>query len=110
VWVGALGLALLGTGQGMIYYAALYYGMAVEHAAVDSGGKHEAVIGLGYIFGPSLGLLGGALPIGGAAVTGGVMLMTGIVAVAGSATAMRFFFASRVRNKPNTALQSHRRE
>lgn len=97
VWVAILGLALMGFGQGMIYYAALYYGMAVEHAAVDSGGRHEAIIGLGYILGPSMGLLGGALPIGGPTVTAGVMLMTCAVSVVGSSMATRFYFKARRR-------------
>lgn len=88
VWSAVLGLAVLGVGQGMLYYAALYYGMAVEHAAVDSGGRHEAVIGLGYILGPSLGLLGGAMPIGGPTVTAGVLFMAGVVSLVGSTAAM----------------------
>ncbi len=99
VWAGVLGLALMGIGQGMIYYAALYYGMAVEHAAVDSGGRHEAIIGLGYILGPSLGLFGGALPIGGPTVAGGVLLMTGIVSTAGSTLAIHFYLKARKRRK-----------
>jgi hypothetical protein len=35
----------------------LYYAMAVGSAEVDAGGKHEAVIGLGYTAGPMLGLM-----------------------------------------------------
>jgi len=95
VWGAVLGLIMLGVGQGMLYYAALYYGMAVEHAAVDSGGRHEAVIGLGYLLGPALGLLGGTLPIGGPTVTAGVLLMTGAVSIIGSSLATRFYFAAR---------------
>ena len=95
VWSAVLGLAVLGVGQAMIYYAALYYGMAVEHAAVDSGGRHEAVIGLGYILGPTLGLLGGALPIGGPTVTAGVLLMAGVVSLAGSSLASRYYLRAR---------------
>lgn len=97
VWSAVLGLAVLGVGQGMIYYAALYYGMAVEHAAVDSGGRHEAVIGLGYLLGPTLGLLGGALPIGSPTVTAGVILMTSAVSIVGSSLATRFYLAARRR-------------
>lgn len=97
VWSAVLGLGVLGVGQGMIYYAALYYGMAVEHAAVDSGGRHEAVIGLGYLLGPTLGLLGGALPIGSPTVTAGVILMTSAVSIVGSSLAMRFYVDARRR-------------
>jgi len=55
------GLFLFGTGMGLVYYAALYYAMAVGHAAVDAGGGFEALIGVGYCVGPVLGLLAQAL-------------------------------------------------
>jgi len=50
------GLIIVGIGIAITYYGALYYAMAVGHAEVDAGGKHEAVIGLGYTLGPLLGL------------------------------------------------------
>lgn len=53
-----VGLLAFGAGQGTLYYQALYYGMAVGKGEVESGGRHEAVIGLGYIGGPALALLG----------------------------------------------------
>ncbi len=53
-----LGLALLGGGAGIIYYGAIYYAMSVGRAEVDAGGKHEAIIGLGYALGPAAGLAG----------------------------------------------------
>jgi hypothetical protein len=59
VGIGALiaGLAVFGVGMGVIYCSALYYAMAVGNAAVDAGGKHEALIGIGYGGGPICGLL-----------------------------------------------------
>jgi hypothetical protein len=51
------GLLLYGAGMGTIYYASLYYTMAVGQAAVDAGGNFEALIGVGYFVGPLLGLL-----------------------------------------------------
>lgn len=51
------GLALFGGGQGIIYYAAIYYVMSVGHAQVDAAGTHEGLIGLGYAAGPCVGLL-----------------------------------------------------
>ncbi len=51
------GLAAFGLGMGAIYFAALYYAMSVGNAQVDAGGKHEAMIGLGYGGGPVFGLL-----------------------------------------------------
>ncbi len=51
-----VGLILLGSGMGVIYYIALYYALSVGDAQVDAGGKHEAFIGGGYMVGPILGL------------------------------------------------------
>ena len=52
------GLLLYGAGMGITYFAALYYSMAVGHAAIDAGGNFEALIGLGYCIGPLLALTG----------------------------------------------------
>jgi hypothetical protein len=54
------GLLLFGVGMGLTYYAALYYALAVGHAAVDAGGTFEALIGVGYCLGPMLGIGGHA--------------------------------------------------
>jgi hypothetical protein len=63
------GEVLFGIGGAMSYYAALYYAMAVQNAAVEAGGVHEALIGLGAIIGPASGLAGVMLQtkLGGAA-------------------------------------------
>ena len=53
-----IGLFIIGVGVAMTYYGALYYAMAVGNAEVDAGGKHEAVIGMGYTIGPLCGLIG----------------------------------------------------
>jgi hypothetical protein len=50
------GFAAFGMGMGIIYFAALYYAMAVGRAEVDAGGTHEALIGVGYTIGPLAGL------------------------------------------------------
>lgn len=55
VWL-VVGLASFGAGLGVIYTAALYYAMEVGKADVQAGGKHEALIGLGYTLGPVCGL------------------------------------------------------
>jgi hypothetical protein len=66
------GLLLLGAGTGLTYYAALYYTLAVGHAAVDAGGNFEALIGLGYFAGPLIGLCGQGLgPLVAGMVRGG---------------------------------------
>jgi MFS family permease len=51
------GLAIFGVGVGGVYCAALYYAMEVGAAQVEAGGKHEALIGLGYTAGPFIGLV-----------------------------------------------------
>jgi hypothetical protein len=55
------GLLLCGAGMGLTYYAALYYSMAVGHAAVEAGGAFEARIGVGMCVGPGLGIVGHAV-------------------------------------------------
>jgi len=64
------GLSLTGIGIAAIYYGALYYAMAVGGSDVDSGGKHEAFIGVGYTVGPLCGLIGGFIYAGGLGVIG----------------------------------------
>jgi hypothetical protein len=49
-WQAVLGLAL-----GMIYSASLYFGMVLSEGSTQHGGYHEALIGLGWILGPSAG-------------------------------------------------------
>lgn len=56
-----LGLALFGLGMGAVYASAFYYAMEVGAAGVDAGGKHEALIGVGYSVGPALGLAASAI-------------------------------------------------
>ncbi|MBL1218707.1 MAG: hypothetical protein D8M59_14590 [Planctomycetes bacterium] len=94
VWVALLGLVVFGAGQGMVYYCALYYGMAVGHAKVDSGGTHETVIGIGYASGPALGLVGTVLLGGGGAV---VTLICCVAAAGGVAACQPYLKARRLR-------------
>jgi hypothetical protein len=97
VALAIIGLLTLGIGQGMIYYAALYYGLAVEHAAVESGGKHEAIIGIGYLAGPLLGSAALALsPIG--SLTGAIVV-TGCIAIGGGIFGTRPYLARRRRDR-----------
>jgi hypothetical protein len=57
----AAGLLLFGVGMGLTYCAAIYYSLAVGHAAVDAGGAFEALIGFGYFAGPVIGLAARAM-------------------------------------------------
>ncbi len=52
------GEVAFGVCAGLTYHAALYYALVVRNAAVDAGGAHESLIGLGLVLGPGLGLLG----------------------------------------------------
>ncbi len=69
------GLSLAGIGIAATYYGALYYAMAVGGSDIDSGGKHEALIGAGYTIGPLCGLVGGFIYQGGL----GVIAVTSVV-------------------------------
>jgi len=86
VVVMMIGLTAFGVGQGVIYYAALYYAMSVGAAQVDAGGTHEALIGVGYSIGPATALLGMRLPgLLQLPITGGmgiIITVTSITALA----------------------------
>jgi hypothetical protein len=75
-----VGFATFGAGLGVIYYAALYYAMAVGRAQVEAGGTHEGLIGSGYAAGPLVGLVGTAIA-GGLGVVVAVWTLVGLAAV-----------------------------
>jgi hypothetical protein len=89
-----LGLALFGAGMGLIYYAAIYYSMAIGHAAVDASGTFEALIGVGYCMGPLLGLAGHVAvdPVRAPSAT---MLLTALVSALVVTPAVRPYLAAR---------------
>jgi hypothetical protein len=89
------GLALFGSGMGLIYYAAIYYTMATGHAAVDASGTFEALIGLGYCLGPLLGLAGHAAAPDPALASSWTMTFTGIVSALVAWAAVPPYFAAR---------------
>lgn len=85
---GGAGIVLLmismgafGVGMAVVYCGAIYYAMAVGDAAVDAGGAHEALIGLGYTVGPAIGL-GAALAVRGGALPDRAFELTVLTAVA----------------------------
>jgi hypothetical protein len=92
------GLVLLGTGMALTYYATIYYSLTVGHSAVEAGGGFEALIGLGYMLGPTLGLVG--REVGGAA--GGDAATVGLawfVGALGALGAGRHYLGARRRRK-----------
>lgn len=68
----ALGLAVFGLGMGAVYATAFFYAMDVGSSGVDAGGKHEALIGVGYMGGPIIGSTAAALAQGGVIEPNGV--------------------------------------
>jgi hypothetical protein len=50
VWQILLGLAL-----GMIYSGSLYFGMVLSEGSTEHGSYHEALIGVGWVLGPTAG-------------------------------------------------------
>jgi len=80
LWMIFVGLSIFGAGMGIVYYAAIYYALAVGKAEVDAGGVHEALIGGGYLLGPllSLGSMHGAEVArnSGISITDGSVIIT----------------------------------
>jgi len=88
------GLVCFGLGHAMIYYAALYYRMSVGHAQVESGGTHEALIGLGYSVGPAVALVGEAVWVGNP--RGGILAGVSVLVVVAGVFAVRPWFGRKV--------------
>jgi hypothetical protein len=88
------GLALFGVGMGITYYASLYYSLSVGHAAVDAGGDFEALVGVGYVLGPIVGLAGrSAAGVGHGAV--GTVMAASLVSALGGLLALQPYLAAR---------------
>ncbi|HYF15006.1 MAG TPA: hypothetical protein VD971_08050 [Phycisphaerales bacterium] len=87
-----LGLVVFGLAMGTIYCGAIYYAMEVGDAALDAGGVHEALIGAGYMIGPSCGLLAIAGVKSGLVPTKGfdavLLAVVGAFVVLGSASVL----------------------
>ena len=95
------GLAITGMGIAITYYGALYYAMSVGNSEVDAGGKHEAMIGVGYTLGPVCGL-------GGIGLSGGsddafrfwVIVLISIAVLVSTLVGWRLLRRSRAREIP----------
>ena len=90
------GLAVFGVGMGLTYCLALYYSLSVGKGAVDAGGGFEALIGLGYLVGPLLGLAGRKAGDGPAGATATVVLTWMAAALVAIAAARPYFEARRL--------------
>jgi MFS family permease len=96
------GQFLFGLSCGLVYYAGLYYAMVVANASVGAGGKHESLIGLGFVIGPSAGLVGLGLADVFGNRTGGMLLGIGplfAIAVVAAIWALRPLISGRLEAK-----------
>jgi hypothetical protein len=89
----ALGLIVFGVGMGLTYYASLYYALAVGRAEVGAGGNFEALIGLGYLGGPLLGVAANVAVPGHSA--GATVALCWLVTAVGAMGALRAWRAAR---------------
>jgi hypothetical protein len=82
LWMVVVGEVVFGVLAGVTYYAALYYAMVVKNAAVDAGGTHEGLIGLGLVLGPGLGLVGHVVASAGGSYLVGILVGAGPLVLA----------------------------
>lgn len=92
-WLCVCGLAAFGCGMGVLYYTSLYYSMSVGQAQVDAGGKFEALVGVGYVVGPVLGLVSYSNPQSISPMTA-MMVMGALTAMGSSVMPMRAYRAA----------------
>jgi MFS transporter len=52
-----VGQIVLGVATGLIFTASLYFGMVLSEGSAESGGHHEALIGIGMTLGPGAGVV-----------------------------------------------------
>lgn len=103
LWLMLVGFASLGVGLGVIYYAALYYALAVGRAKVEAGGTHEGLIGAGYAVGPLAALVGAHLPrtlgLKIADGAGIVAIVWALIALAGVPALRPYLYARKLRKR-----------
>ena len=99
----ALSLAVFGVAMGVIYTAALYYALEVGGHSADAGGAHEALIGIGYTVGPSIGLVA-ALAVSQGVIAEGAF---GLAIVLAAVTASIVGYTSSVRFQSKCKHKGH---
>jgi predicted MFS family arabinose efflux permease len=115
IWAPNLGIVLagelvFGLAAGISYTTALYYALVVRNAAVDAGGAHEGLIGLGFALGPLCGLGGAFLHARGAVADSANATMLAVlpVVVLCFAGALLAFFKARSAALPRDSRRSRR--
>ncbi len=90
-------LAVFGIAMGVIYTAALYYALEVAGHSADAGGTHEALIGIGYTAGPTIGFAA-AIAVAGGLIPESLFGLA-IVLAAVAASTSGFALSTRKRSK-----------
>jgi MFS family permease len=105
-WWVLVGFACFGVGLGIVYYAALYYAMAVGRGRVEAGGSFEALIGVGYAVGPGAALMAVLVADRAQSVESApliVAVMWSMVALGGARAIVPYRHARRNRLRPRSS-------
>lgn len=95
-WQIALGLSM-----GLIYTASLYFGMVLSESSTKHGGYHEALIGLGSVLGPGVGVAAQTLYPGN--VNAGIVAVAGVVTLSVIAAGIASWrFGAPMKASPNS--------
>jgi hypothetical protein len=95
VWQVLLGLAL-----GMIYSGSLYFGMVLSEGSTEHGGYHEALIGVGWVLGPTAGAITQWIWPGN--VTAGVIAVGAVIGLSVLAVAAADLLVGRNASEPRS--------
>jgi MFS family permease len=98
------GEVLFGVLVGVTYHLALYYALVVKNAAVDAGGGHEGLIGLGLALGPAVGLLGDYLAGEGASPLAFILLAAAPLVFSSMFASLRWLARARAIGRVNAGL------
>jgi hypothetical protein len=99
VWQVLLGLAL-----GMIYSGSLYFGMVLSEGSTEHGGYHEALIGVGWVLGPTAGAITQWVWPGN--VTAGVIAVGAVIGLSVLAVAAADVLVGRNTGEPRSPPRS----
>jgi hypothetical protein len=99
-----LGEIVFGVLAGVTYHSALYYALVVKNAAVDAGGGHESLIGLGLALGPGVGLVGNYLAGDTNNPLTYILVAAGPIALSAGYAALRSLYRSRATERVNAGL------
>jgi hypothetical protein len=89
---------------GVTYHLALYYALVVKNAAVDAGGGHESLIGLGLALGPAVGLLGEYLAGDGSSPAAFILLAAAPLVFFAMFASLRCLARARASERVNAGL------